>query len=97
MNDEQPSLNFDPPKTGFHVIKLAGSKKLQRLHRVLMEARGRKLTSFELTVATHLINIATWISHLRHNRIAVQRETARVNGQTIWRYWIEDDEHNRAN
>lgn len=75
-------------KKGFHVIKLAGSKKLQRLHAVLVEAQGGKLTSLELTVATKLVAISTWISHLRHNGIEVKNETIRINGETVWRYWI---------
>lgn len=100
MQAEQTALNFDigeilrsapaetPAKKGFHVIKLEGSKKLQRLHSVLLEAKGGKLTSLELTVATKLVAISTWISHLRHNGIQVKNETVRINNETVWRYWI---------
>ena len=89
----QTQFNFeDQQKGGFHVISLAGSQKLQRLHQVLKDAsaRGEKLTSLELTVATRLVAISTWISHLRHNGIAVQRETIQLNGETIWRYWLNN-------
>lgn len=84
---------MEPPKPrGFHVTKLAGSKKLQRLHAVLLEAkeRGVKMTSLELTMATNLVCISTWLSHLKHppNNIDVKNETKRVNGETVWRYWI---------
>jgi hypothetical protein len=87
----QQPLIFEPEpprRTGFHVIKLSGSKKLQRLHAVLTEVKGRKLTSLELTIETKLVAISTWISHLRHNGIDVKNETIQLNGETVWRYWI---------
>lgn len=77
-------------KPGFHVISLAGSKKLQRLHTVLLEAKkqGRKMSSLELTMATKLVALSTWCSHLRANGIPLANETRQENGETIWYYWI---------
>ena len=73
-----------------HVTKLANSPKLQRLHRVLLEAAALnyKPSSYELTLKTRLVAISTWISMLRKNGINVQSETFRQDGETRWRYWI---------
>jgi len=91
----QPTLPFEPPKKkrpGFHLIKLSGSKKLQRLHNVLLAAKnqGRKMSSLELTVATNLVAISTWCSHLRGNGIVLENEVKKVNGESVWFWWIGD-------
>ena len=74
----------------FHVIKLANSKKLQRLHNTLLEAQGKgqKLSSLELAMRTKLVCVSTYASHLRANGVNVQSETFRQDGETRWRYWI---------
>jgi len=81
----------DKPKSrpGFHVISLKRSKKLQRLHSVLLLANGAKLSSLELARRTNLVALSTWCSHLRANGVALSNEQRTENGQQVWYWWIE--------
>lgn len=72
-----------------HALKLS-SPKLQRIHNVLLNARGSKLSTFELATRTKLCAVSTYISHLRNCGVPVEVDHVKQNGETIYRYWIDD-------
>jgi hypothetical protein len=80
-----------------HAVSL-NSKKLQRLHGILLDAaaRGEKLSSLELTTRSRLVAVSTWISHLRFAGVLVEKDTVTVDGDVIYRYWIPNAKENRS-
>lgn len=72
-----------------HAVGLS-SPKLSRLHNVLLNARGEKLSSLELTTRTRLVAISTWISHLRFAGVPVEKDHVTIDGEVVYRYWIGD-------
>lgn len=74
-----------------HAVGLT-SPKLSRLHNVLLDAKGEKLSSLELTTRTRLVAISTWISHLRFAGVKVEKDHVTIDGDVVYRYWIKPDE-----
>ena len=74
----------------FHLVKIDGSKPLQRIVAYLGDRGELGATGLEVATQCRVLNVATWVSHLRRQGIPIETVFDRTTeeGARVYRYFF---------